>query len=146
MAGYDMITFVVRVRPDLRAVEVVPCIGDRLLTDLIDRYEQAAGMQPAGGRYGGLVPGRYRFGGMDRHFRGGSTEAFGPRTPVLGCECGDWGDWPLSCRISVTDVQVVWDEFGQPHRPTRDYSRFGPFVFTRGDYEDALGDLALALA
>jgi hypothetical protein len=146
MARHHEITFVVRERPDLHVVEVVPQIDGVLLTDLIDGYERSAGMHPAGGCYGGLIPVYYRFGAMNRHFRGGSTEAFGPATPVLGCECGEWGCWPLTCRIGVADGLVGWDEFAQPHRPARDYTRFGPFLFTRDGYEDALADLALALA
>jgi hypothetical protein len=146
MPGHQQINFVVRERADLHAVEVVPAIGATLLTTLIDAYEIGAGMSPAGDLYGGLVPALYRFGAMDRHFRGGSTETFGPATPVLGGECGEWGCWPLLCRIGVTDREVIWDEFAQPHRPVRDYSGFGPFRFARDRYEDALADLALALA
>ena len=145
MTGRE-IAFVVRPRPDLHTVEVVPAVDGVPLTTLIDRYELGSAMHPAGGAYGGLVPAFYRFGAMDRHFRGGSTESFGPHTPVLGCACGEWGCWPLTCRIGVTDEVVTWDRFGQPHRPARDYTRFGPFRFAREVYEDALGDLALTLA
>jgi hypothetical protein len=140
------IAFVLRERADLRALEVVPEIDGVLLTDMADAYEIGHAMLPAGNAYGGLVPALYRFGAMDRHFRGGSTEAFGPVTPVLGCECGDWGCWPLLARISVRDEAVTWDAFAQPHRPIRDYSGLGPFHFRRAHYEDALADLSLALA
>lgn len=128
-----IIAFDVRVRatPD-GDVEVIPRIGGELLTDLIDDHD------PGGGPYGGLVPARYRFGAMDRHFRGGTTETFrAGATPVLGCACGVWSCRPLWCRITVTGERVVWDRFSRPG--------FGPFVFTRGAYEDALADLALAL-
>jgi hypothetical protein len=37
---------------------------------------------------------------------------------------------------------VTWTEFEQPYRKARDYSAFGPFVFDRGTYEDAVGTLA----
>jgi hypothetical protein len=144
-AGHE-IAFVIRDRADLRTLEVVPAIDDVLLTDLVDTYEIGHAMHPAGHAYGGLVPARYRFGAMDRHYRGGSTEAFGPAVPVLGCECGEWGCWPLLARISVCDGAVAWDGFAQPHRPVRDYSGLGPFRFTRDQYEDALADLSLALA
>jgi hypothetical protein len=146
MSADNEIAFVVRERADLHAVEVVPEVDGALLTKLIDAYEIGHGMQPAGNAYGGLVPALYRFGAMDRHFRGGSTEAFGPATPVLGCECGNWGCWPLMARIGVTNATVMWDEFAQPHRPVRDYTTFGPFFFAREAYEDALAELSLALA
>ena len=146
MPTVDEITFLVSERADLGTLEVVPAIGAVPLTTLIDAYELGAGMLPAGGAYGGLIPAFYRFGSMDRHFRGGSTETFGPATPVLACECGRWDDWPLLCRIGITDSAVTWDVFAQPYRPARDYTRFGPFRFGRGAYEDALADLALTLA
>ena len=145
MFAADHVTFLVRERAG-GVLEVIPQIEGVPLTKLIDGYELRAGMDPAGGVYGGLIPSSYPFGAMERHFRGGSTETFGPATPVLGGECGDWGCWPLLCRISVTDHVVTWDEFAQPRRPVRDYTRFGPFRFTRDMYEDALADLALTLA
>jgi hypothetical protein len=146
MFAADSITFVVRERAGSGELEVVPLIGGVLLTTLIDAYELGTGMDPAGGAYGGLVPASYRFGGMERHFRGGSTETFGPATPVLGGECGQWDCWPLLCRIGFTGGEVRWDEFAQPRRPVRDYTRFGPFRFDRDEYEDALADLALTFA
>jgi hypothetical protein len=145
MLTADHLAFGVRERAG-GLLEVIPQIEGVPLTTLIDVYELRARMHPAGGVYGGLVPSSYRFGAMDRHFRGGSTERFGPATPVLGGECGDWLCWPLLCRISVTDDVVTWDEFAQPYRPVRDYGRFGPFRFTREEYEDALADLALVFA
>jgi len=146
MPDQHQIAFLVRQRADLGTLEVLPEIGGVPLTRLVDTYELAAGMHPAGGAYGGLVPAFYRFGAMDRHFRGGSTESFGPATPVLGADCGEWSRWPLLCRIGVTDHEVTWDEFAQPRRTDRDYTGFGPFRFTRDAYEDALAELALSLA
>ncbi len=128
------IAFDVRVHPDAGGdVEVVPRVGGELLTDLIGDHA------PSSGPYGGLVPARYRFGAMHRHFRGGVTEVFrAGATPVLGCACGEWSCRPLWCRITVADYLVAWDRFPHPG--------FGPFLFTRGAYEDALAELALALA
>jgi hypothetical protein len=145
MIGGHQIEFVVRDRADLGALEVVPEIDGVPLTTLIGGYERHRGLPPAGRPYGGLVPAFYRFGKMNRHFRGGTTETFGPATPVLGCNCGDWCCWSLMCRIGVTDYEVTWDSFTQPHRPGVDYRGFGPFRFARAGYEDALGDLALCL-
>ncbi len=95
-------------------------------------------MQPAGDAYGGLIPQYFGFGPMEDHFHGRSTDAMGPRTPVLGCECGEWGCWPLMAQITVTPDGVTWDSFEQPHRKTRDYTAFGPFQFDRRQYDGAL--------
>lgn len=95
-------------------------------------------MQPARDAYGGLIPQSFRFGPMRDHFYGHSTDAMGPKTPVLGCECGEWGCWPLMAHIIVTADSVTWDSIEQPHRKTRDYTAFGPFRFDRRQYDDAL--------
>jgi hypothetical protein len=113
---------------------------------LIDRFEIVAGMQPAGDAYDGLIPAFFRFGPMDDHFHGRSTSAMGPKTPVLGCECGEWACWPLMTGITVTDDQVTWDAFEQPYRKARDYSGFGPFRFARRQYDEALAVLMTAVS
>ncbi|WP_410657542.1 hypothetical protein [Amycolatopsis sp. lyj-112] len=120
---------------------VIPRIDGVLLTELVDAYEIDADMQPAGDAYGGLIPQYFRFGPLDEHFLGRSADSVGPKTPVLGCACGEWGCWPLLARITVTDDLVQWDGFEQPHRATRDYTGFGPFQFDRRHYETALRDL-----
>jgi hypothetical protein len=125
-------------RDDLGVLEVVPRIDGIALAELIDRFEAEAGMQPAGGAYGGLIPQFFRFGPMGDHFHGRSAEAMGPKTPVLGCACGEWGCWPLMARITVTADLVVWDSFEQPHRTARNYTAFGPFQFDCRQYDDAV--------
>jgi hypothetical protein len=79
---------------------------------------------------------------MQDHFLGQSTDAMGPKTPLLGCECGEWGCWPLMARIIVTADVVTWDRFEQPYRKTRVYTAFGPFQFDRHQYDDALHTLS----
>ncbi|WP_234392319.1 hypothetical protein [Streptomyces sp. WM6378] len=113
---------------------------------MIDQFETDAGMQPAGDAYGGLIPQFFRFGPMEGHFHGRSTGAMGPKTPVLGCGCGEWGCWPLMASIIVTPGHVTWDSFEQPHRKTRDYSGFGPFRFDRHQYDDAVKALSAAVS
>jgi hypothetical protein len=130
---------------DRDVLEIIPRIDGAPLTDLIDRFETDAGMQPAGNAYGGLIPRFFRFGPMEDHFHGRSTSAMGPKTPVLGCECGEWGCWPLMSRITVTAELVTWDSFEQPHRKARDYTAFGPFRFDRHLYDDALQTLSAAI-
>ncbi len=139
------IFFDCRRQADRGVVEVVPCIDGTPLTDLVDRFEIDAGMQPAGDAYGGLIPQFFRFGPMEDHFHGRSTGAMGPKTPVLGCECGEWGCWPLMAGITLTPDHVTWDAFEQPYRRTRDYSEFGPFQFDRLQYADAVKALAASL-
>ncbi|MFF3061445.1 hypothetical protein [Streptomyces sp. NPDC057909] len=133
-------------RGDGGPLVIVPRIDGAPLTELIDGFEIAAGMQPAGDAYGGLIPEFFRFGPMDEHFHGRSTGAMGPKTPVLGCECGEWGCWPLLAGIIVTPNHVTWDSFEQPHRQTRDYSGFGPFYFDRYQYDDAVNALSAAVS
>ncbi|MDI6105679.1 hypothetical protein QLQ12_44575 [Actinoplanes sp. NEAU-A12] len=140
------IRFDCRPRGEDGVLVIVPHIDGASLTELIDRFEIAAGMQPAGDAYGGLIPEFFRFGSMEDHFHGRSTGAIGPKTPVLGCECGEWGCWPLMTRISVTDDHVTWDAFEQPHRKTRDYSGFGPLRFDRRRYDEALAVLVTAIS
>ncbi|MFD8255637.1 hypothetical protein [Streptomyces werraensis] len=140
------IRFDCRRHVDRGVLEVVPCIDGTPLTDLIDQFETEAGMQPAGNAYRGLIPRFFRFGPMEDHFHGRSSGAMGPKTPLLGCECGEWGCWPLMAAITVTPDHVIWDSFEQPHRKTRDYSGFGPFHFDRQQYEDAVKALSAAVS
>ncbi|WP_432180886.1 hypothetical protein [Streptomyces sp. NBC_00063] len=133
-------------RGDGGALVIVPRIDGAPLTELIDGFEIATGMQPAGDAYGGLIPEFFRFGPMLDHFFGQSTNAMGPKTPVLGCECGEWGCWPLMVRITTTADLVTWDAFEQPHRTTCDYTAFGPFHFDRRQYDDALRALSATIS
>ncbi|MFJ8747608.1 hypothetical protein ACIRL2_50820 [Embleya sp. NPDC127516] len=126
------------------ALLIVPCIDGASLTELIDRFEIAAGMQPAGDAYGGLIPDNVQGSILD-HFLGRSTDVMGPKTPVLGCDCGVWYCWPLMARITATTDSVIWDSFEQPHRKTREYTAFGPFQFDRRQYDDALRALSAAI-
>ncbi|GAA0617932.1 hypothetical protein GCM10010394_55270 [Streptomyces crystallinus] len=102
------------------------------------------GVQPAGDAYDGL-PEFFRFGPMQDRFLGLSTKAMGPKTPVLGCECGEWACWPLMARITATADFVIWDGFEQPHRKARDYVAFGPFQLDRHQYDDALQALSATI-
>ncbi|GAA3090316.1 hypothetical protein GCM10017562_71470 [Streptomyces roseofulvus] len=140
------IRFDCRQRGEGGPLVIVPRIDGAPLTELIDVFEIAAGMRPAGDAYGGLIPEFFRFGPLRDHFLGRSTGTRGPKTPVLGCECGEWGCWPLMARITATTDLVIWDRFEQPHRTARDYAAFGPFRFARHAYDHALGDLCAAVA
>ncbi|WP_116206692.1 hypothetical protein [Amycolatopsis circi] len=117
---------------------LVQYVDDVALTDLIDRFELAEGMSPAGEAYGGL-PRHCYSGTKTGHFHGLAEEE--GKTLLLACSCGSEGCWPLLARITVTEDAVVWDSFGQPRRPERDYRRFGPFRFARAQYDAAVREL-----
>lgn len=137
--------FEVNARSDLGGVtEILPAIGGEPLMALIHTFEVVQGYQPSGA-YGGIIPTHFRFGPLDEHYLGRSSERPGAKVPLLGCECGEWGCWPLLARIRATDDTVVWSEFEQPHRRQRDYTDFGPFAFPRAQYDEAITDLTDAL-
>ena len=78
------------------------------------------------------------------HFRGTPVASwFGDGdTVLLGCECGEWGCWPLTTSVDVGSSQVVWRGFRQGHR-SWDLSALGPFTFDRSQYESALTSIPL---
>jgi len=124
---------------------ITPCVDGVLLTTLAEQFESSHGLTDPAGGYGGLIPEFFRYGALDEYFLGKSeTSAFAGtsgRIFILGCECGEVGCWPLACLVKTWDNQITWSSFAQPHRPTRDYSSFGPFVFELPQYEEALGSL-----
>lgn len=91
------------------------------------------------------APPHYDFGDSADHLVGVHRRPSSDRVPLLGCECGDWGCWPLMARIRVAHGKVIWDDFVQPHRPDRDYSGFGPFRFPEPDFRIAVLDLRARL-
>jgi hypothetical protein len=137
------IRFVVRRRQDLGgASEVVPLVDGAELTTLIHSFENQYRMETRDLSYGGLIPSYYNFGPLADHFLGRSESRSGQaKVPLLGCECGEWGCWPLLARITVGDGAVTWDEFEQPFRRERDYHAFGPFKFDEQQYVAALAEL-----
>ena len=128
---------------------VVPTIDGTALTDLVAEFESNRHLEPAGG-YGGIVPQLYNYGPLARYLMGefglDSSWAGMGGIYVLGCDCGEVGCWPLVCRVKIEDQSVVWDEFKQPHRPERDYSEFGPFVFDLFQYRSAIKELQAQVA
>lgn len=58
-------------------------------------------------------------------------------TVLMGCPCGEWGCWPLTVDVAVTDTSVHWRHFRNGHREW-DLSALGPFEFDRLAYERAL--------
>ncbi len=125
--------------PDQMALAAVPVIDGRLLTDLVEEFEMEHGFHPAGG-YGGLVFEFFNFGPPQEHFRKPQD------VYVLGCQCGEVGCWPLTCRVEANGDTMTWANFLQPHRPERDYSNFGPFKFDATQYLSAVSSLQESLA
>lgn len=70
------------------------------------------------------------------------------KVSVLECACGVPGCWPLRANIAVGPTEVVWSVFEQPHRSEESaaghwsYEDFGPFTFSKDDYEHALRSIA----
>lgn len=127
--------------------QIVPTVNGRSLVDLVTAYETARLLQPAGG-YGGIVPAHFRFGDLTLYYLGREDRQW-PQPGsawLLGCECGEVGCWPLEARVVATGDTVVWTDFRQPQRPDRDYQGFGPFVFDRAQYDDAVRSAVESLA
>jgi len=129
---------------------VLPQIDGQPLSALVGEFEQTLGWNTSLS-YGGLIPDWFSYGSLDRYFMGNPddpsywTELSG--FYLLGCKgCGDVGCWPIVCSIAADDVVVTWKDFRQPHRPTWDYSGFGPFTFDRAAYERCVKQLARDLA
>lgn len=59
-------------------------------------------------------------------------------TVLLGCDCGEWGCWPLTATVTVTPDRVTWSGFRTGHRDW-DLGALGPFAFSRAQYERAVG-------
>src|SRR5262249_23484313 len=93
------------------------------------------------GSYVGLVPGYVRID-LASQFLGGSDTPLSPgpagKTALLSCPCGAVGCSRLLARVTVDEDPVTWDEFEQPTRPDWSFEEFGPFTFSRPEYEQAL--------
>lgn len=64
------------------------------------------------------------------------------RISLLDCPCGCLGCWPLLVRITVSEDEIKWSDFVQPHRgkDSHNYWQYDgmvPFVFERAQYESA---------
>jgi len=118
-------------------------VDDRPLIDIIREVElpiaDAAGERNLAGSYGYLSAETVLL--PSRHLSGEATRAlfvYGEKLSVLECECGCEGCWSLSVRITVTEDEVIWSDFQQPHRDNWAYPETLRLVFDRGPYEQAL--------
>ena len=138
-----------KVTTDAAGIQVfIPCIDGSSLDELVTIFETENGYTDPAGGYGGLTPQFYQFGVLRSYFFGrGDSPVSSTSNPiaVLACECGEVGCWPLSCRVDSNQKTVEWTDFSQPFRESRDYSGFGPFLFEKRQYENALRQLLTTL-
>lgn len=129
---------------------VVPFVDDVSLVNLVGEYETARGFHMPGS-YGGIMPRRDNPRAYVRYLLGQFDPEDGRPTDdgwtlLLGCNCSVTGCWPLATHVTVDRDAVRWDRFSQPHRPSQDYSGFGPFIFARDEYDRAVEELAATVA
>lgn len=133
----------------IRTRTVAILINGRDLRDLVREvelpYRTAQGSPQYAGRYAGLEagyvlpPSRHFLGEPARQYRFVARDD--AKTAVLQCICLEPGCWPLVAKIAVTEDEVVWSDFEQPHRGPDSraghwrYDALGPFAFSRPDYE-----------
>jgi hypothetical protein len=122
-----------------------PKIDASFLAELVETYEASVSYDPAGG-YAGIVPDYFNCGDLRDYWLGKLSglpffDQSGEQA-LLGCDCGTAGCWPLLGHVEITEDEVTWSDFRQPHRPERSYDGFGPFRFTKNDYTQAI-ELAL---
>ena len=113
-------------------LSLAPVLSGTPLAELISLFETDRGFEPAGGY------------SLERYFMGEIEDDYlVDGCYLLGCgDCGEVGCWPLRGRVRKTGDLMIWDSFTQPHRPQRDYSDFGPFVFDVEPYRSAVFEAA----
>ncbi|MCF6378994.1 hypothetical protein L2K70_15360 [Nocardioides KLBMP 9356] len=91
------------------------------------------------GSYAGLSP---HVVGSIHHYLGRPRASWfqDGDTVLLGCDCGEWGCWPLTAVVVVMRDTVRWSGFRTGHRDW-DLGDLGPFEFARHEYVRALGVL-----
>lgn len=128
---------------DRETVEIL--VDGKLLIDLVREAESESaakeGRPKLAGKYGGLP---WKIVATDL-LLGEATGIWGAqgnqgphRVPLLLCDCGEPGCWPLLASVELTEDRVTWRDFRQPHRRDWDYSKLGPFSFDRIQYLTAI--------
>jgi hypothetical protein len=129
----DEVAFTVDGTADAMAIGIT--VNGRPLADLAADVERAFDPSLAGA-YGGLPP--YVVGSVHHYLGRPRATWFGDGdTVLLGCDCGEWGCWPLTAEVVVMHDTVRWSRFRTGHRDW-DLSELGPFEFVRDDYVRAL--------
>jgi peptide methionine sulfoxide reductase MsrB len=111
-------------------------INGQELISLVKAYEQ-----PFSDAEGLEIAGAYQYldiGYIYRQLTGtqlSNEKIHESKVTLLGCDCGFPGCWPLLCEVEEREDSIIWKEFEQPHRSGQwDYSKFGPFEFSKRDY------------
>ena len=129
----DAVAFTVDGTGDATTID--SAVNGRPLADLAAEVERAYDWSLAGA-YGGLPPYVVR---SIHHYLGRPRATWfeDGDTVLLGCDCGEWGCWPLTAKVLVMHDTVRWSGFRTGHRDW-DLGDLGPFEFARDDYERAL--------
>lgn len=120
---------------------LVPYLNGVPLPDLVHKIELpfacAEGKPDLAGSYVGLL--RDEVCWPSRHYLGDPVLSwFGDGdTVLLGCGCGDWGCWPFTTIVEVTEDTVTWSGYRTGHRDW-DYRKLRDIAFDRAQYEAAL--------
>ena len=117
---------------------MTPYVDGTSLAAMVEAYERAKGYDDPAGGYGGLIPAYFNYGSLDAYFTGNNRSDYWMKLNgiyLLGCDCGEVGCWPLIASVYQKDDTICWDRFVQPYRQERDYSKFGPFTFSRARYD-----------
>jgi len=128
---------------------LTPVVDSRSLVEMVTDYEEGQGWENAG-IHEGLVLAREDFEDLPEYLLHGRSllrHLSHGGTVLLGCSCGNIDDGPFFAQVVATDSHVTWLEFENPmaNGLTWDYSDFGPFVFERDRYEEAIRDAMAAV-
>ena len=121
--------------------EVTIHVNDRLLQELAAEVERpwarAEGKPSLAGSYAGLQTSADR--DWTGHFLTDPREVWFEEgdTVLLGCECGEWGCWPLTANVAVTETTVRWSA-SATGTGSGTSAAWGPFEFDRQQYDAAL--------
>ena len=125
-------------------LKIVPLIDERDLVDWVAEYERWHDFHMPGA-YAGLWPKHEEKDSTVEYLMWNMKQGVPCERRLLGCNCSVPDCWPLLATISLTDGRVIWDQFRQPFRPEQDYSAFGPIVFKRDQYVNAVRALLVKI-
>jgi hypothetical protein len=127
---------------------IMPVVDGTSLADCVSAYEIRKGYAPTG-NYAGFFANGFGYGPLEPYLLGQAAGDYWREIGgiyLLACRhCGEVGCWPLIAKVTSESDFVTWNAFRQPHRPQRDYTGFGPFVFERRSYTDEIRELIAAL-
>lgn len=121
----------------------MPTIDGRLLCDIVREielpYAEREGHPSIAGKYVGIPKEMALF--PARHFLGYPSSLYCGDVGTLYlmvCDCGEPGCWPFEASLCVSETEISWSNYRQPHRSTWDYSLLPAFRFDPKQYEAAL--------